>query len=103
MAGFNIQVNGIGPGIATPQTVPLRTEGHRFNSSLSDRPAAGGNKDLRGLIVFCFEGFRLRERHILYVDGGILHISASSLNNFQGPYEENITYSGTRAYSMRVQ
>ena len=31
-AEHNIQVNGIGPGyIATPQTAPLRTEGHPFN------------------------------------------------------------------------
>ncbi len=41
-AEFNIQVNGIGPGyIATPQTAPLRTEGHPFNSFIIGRtPAA---------------------------------------------------------------
>lgn len=39
---YNIQCNGIGPGyIATPQTAPLRTEGHPFNSFIiSKTPAA---------------------------------------------------------------
>lgn len=39
---FNIQCNGIGPGyIATPQTAPLREEGHPFNSFIiAKTPAA---------------------------------------------------------------
>lgn len=61
----NIQCNGIGPGyIATPQTAPLRTPGHPFNSFiLSKTPANrwGTPEDLMGPAVFfgvrCF-GFR---------------------------------------------
>ena len=41
-AEHNIQVNGIGPGyIATPQTAPLRAEGHPFNDFIiAKTPAA---------------------------------------------------------------
>ena len=39
---YNIQVNGIGPGyIETPQTAPLRVDGHPFNNFIiSKTPAA---------------------------------------------------------------
>jgi len=76
-AGFNIQVNGIGPGyIATPQTAPLRAEGHPFNSFIIGRtPAArwGTPEDLQGPVVFLASGASdFVNGHILYVDGGIL-------------------------------
>ncbi len=76
-AEFNIQVNGIGPGyIATPQTAPLRTEGHPFNSFIIGRtPAArwGTPEDLQGPVVFLASGAsNFVNGHILYVDGGIL-------------------------------
>ncbi len=76
-AEFNIQVNGIGPGyIATPQTAPLRAEGHPFNSFIIGRtPAArwGTPEDLRGPVVFLASGASdFVNGHILYVDGGIL-------------------------------
>ncbi|MDP4188477.1 MAG: gluconate 5-dehydrogenase, partial [Bacteroidota bacterium] len=52
---YNIQCNGIGPGyIATPQTAPLRTEGHPFNSFIiAKTPAArwGTPEDLQGPAV----------------------------------------------------
>lgn len=76
-AEFNIQVNGIGPGyIATPQTEPLRTEGHPFNSFIIGRtPAArwGTPEDLQGPVVFLASNASdFVNGHILYVDGGIL-------------------------------
>jgi len=76
-AEFNIQVNGIGPGyIATPQTAPLRTEGHPFNSFIIGRtPAArwGTPEDLHGPVVFLASAASdFVNGHILYVDGGIL-------------------------------
>ena len=76
-AGFNIQVNGIGPGyIATPQTEPLRAEGHPFNSFIIGRtPAArwGTPEDLQGPVVFlASKASDFVNGHILYVDGGIL-------------------------------
>lgn len=75
--GFNIQCNGIGPGyIATPQTAPLRTEGHPFNSFIiAKTPAArwGDPSDLGGPAVFlASEASDFVNGHILYVDGGIL-------------------------------
>ncbi len=74
---FNIQCNGIGPGyIATPQTAPLRTEGHPFNSFIiSKTPAArwGTPEDLAGPAVFLASSASdFVNGHILYVDGGIL-------------------------------
>jgi gluconate 5-dehydrogenase len=74
---YNIQCNGIGPGyIATPQTAPLRTEGHPFNSFIiSKTPAArwGTPEDLMGPAVFlASEASDFVNGHILYVDGGIL-------------------------------
>src|SRR5574344_826982 len=74
---FNIQCNGIGPGyIATPQTAPLRTEGHPFNSFIiSKTPAArwGNPEDLGGPAVFLASSASdFVNGHILYVDGGIL-------------------------------
>ncbi len=76
-AEFNIQVNGIGPGyIATPQTAPLREEGHPFNSFIIGRtPAArwGTPEDLEGPVVFlASKASDFVNGHILYVDGGIL-------------------------------
>jgi gluconate 5-dehydrogenase len=74
---FNIQCNGIGPGyIATPQTAPLRTEGHPFNSFIiSKTPAArwGTPEDLVGPAVFLASSASdFVNGHVLYVDGGIL-------------------------------
>ncbi|MHC1704204.1 MAG: gluconate 5-dehydrogenase [Tenuifilaceae bacterium] len=76
-AEFNIQVNGIGPGyIATPQTAPLREEGHPFNNFIIGRtPAArwGTTDDLQGPVVFLASNASdFVNGHILYVDGGIL-------------------------------
>jgi gluconate 5-dehydrogenase len=73
----NIQVNGIGPGyIATPQTAPLRTEGHPFNDFIiAKTPAArwGTPEDLAGPAVFlASKASDFINGHILYVDGGIL-------------------------------
>ncbi len=73
----NIQCNGIGPGyIATPQTAPLREEGHPFNSFIiAKTPAArwGETKDLQGPAVFlASEASDFVNGHVLYVDGGIL-------------------------------
>ena len=74
---YNIQCNGLGPGyIATPQTAPLRTEGHPFNSFIiSKTPAArwGNPEDLAGPAVFLASpASDFINGHILYVDGGIL-------------------------------
>ncbi len=73
----NIQCNGIGPGyIATPQTAPLREEGHPFNDFIiAKTPAArwGDTKDLVGPAVFlASEASNFVNGHVLYVDGGIL-------------------------------
>jgi gluconate 5-dehydrogenase len=73
----NIQCNGIGPGyIETPQTAPLRVEGHPFNSFIiSKTPAArwGKTDDLMGPAVFlASDASNFVNGHILYVDGGIL-------------------------------
>lgn len=74
---FNIQCNGIGPGyIATPQTAPLRTEGHPFNNFIIGKtPAArwGTTEDLVGPAVFlASDASDFVNGHVLYVDGGIL-------------------------------
>lgn len=74
---FNIQCNGIGPGyIETPQTAPLRTPGHPFNSFiLSKTPANrwGTTEDLMGPAVFlASDASDFVNGHVLYVDGGIL-------------------------------
>ena len=74
---YNIQCNGLGPGyIATPQTAPLRTDGHPFNSFIiSKTPAArwGNPEDLAGPAVFLASSASdFVNGHILYVDGGIL-------------------------------
>ena len=72
----NIQCNGIGPGyIATPQTAPLREEGHPFNRFiLSKTPAGrwGTPDDLAGAAVFlASDASNFVNGQILYVDGGI--------------------------------
>lgn len=74
---YNIQVNGIGPGyITTPQTAPLRVDGHPFNNFIISRtPAArwGTPEDLQGPAVFLASSASdFVNGHILYVDGGIL-------------------------------
>ncbi len=74
---FNIQCNGLGPGyIATPQTAPLREDGHPFNSFIiAKTPAArwGTPEDLEGPAVFLASpASDFVNGHILYVDGGIL-------------------------------
>jgi len=74
---YNIQCNGIGPGyIETPQTAPLRVEGHPFNNFIiSKTPAArwGKTEDLMGPAVFlASDASNFVNGHVLYVDGGIL-------------------------------
>lgn len=74
---YNIQCNGIGPGyIETPQTAPLREEGHPFNNFIiSKTPAArwGKTEDLVGPSIFlASDASDFVNGHILYVDGGIL-------------------------------
>jgi len=74
---FNIQCNGLGPGyIATPQTAPLRVDGHPFNSFIiAKTPAArwGTPEDLQAPAVFlASDASDFVNGHILYVDGGIL-------------------------------
>lgn len=76
-AQHNIQVNGIGPGyIATPQTAPLREDGHPFNTFIIGRTPAerwGVPADLQGPAVFLASSASdFVNGHILYVDGGIL-------------------------------
>ncbi len=76
-AEYNIQCNGIGPGyIETPQTAPLRVDGHPFNNFIiSKTPAArwGTTEDLMGPAVFlASDASDFVNGHILYVDGGIL-------------------------------
>jgi gluconate 5-dehydrogenase len=75
--GANIQCNGIGPGyIATPQTAPLREDGHPFNSFILSKTPAGRwglPEDLAGPAVFlASDASDFVNGHILYVDGGIL-------------------------------
>ncbi len=75
--GHNIQCNGLGPGyIATPQTAPLREDGHPFNSFIiAKTPAArwGMVEDLMGPAIFlASDASNFVNGHILYVDGGIL-------------------------------
>ena len=79
---YNIQCNGIGPGyIETPQTAPLRerqADGsrHPFDQFIiAKTPAArwGTTEDLVGPAVSSSQRrFQLCQRHVLYVDGGIL-------------------------------
>lgn len=75
--GANIQCNGIGPGyIATPQTAPLREEGHPFNNFIISKTPAGRwgtPEDLMGPAVFlASDASNFVNGHVLYVDGGIL-------------------------------
>ncbi len=73
----NIQCNGLGPGyIATPQTAPLRENGHPFDKFIKSRTPAerwGETDDLIGPAVFlASDASNFVNGHILYVDGGIL-------------------------------
>ena len=80
--GYNIQVNGIGPGyIATPQTAPLRERQpdgsrHPFDAFIVAKTPAGRwgtTEDLEGPAVFLASSASdFVNGHILYVDGGIL-------------------------------
>jgi len=75
--GQNIQCNGIGPGyIETPQTAPLRENGHPFDTFIKARTPAGRwgtTNDLKGPAVFLASSASdFVNGHILYVDGGIL-------------------------------
>jgi len=88
---YNIQCNGIGPGyIETPQTAPLRERQpdgsrHPFDSFIvAKTPAERWLKpeELAGPAVFlASEASDAVNGHILYVDGGISHTSASSHSN----------------------
>lgn len=74
---YNIQCNGLGPGyIETPQTAPLRVEGHPFNNFIIGKtPAArwGKTGDLIGAALFlASDASDFVNGHVLYVDGGIL-------------------------------
>ncbi len=74
---YNIQCNGIGPGyIETPQTAPIRVDGHPFNDFIiAKTPAArwGTPEDLMGPTVFlASKASDFVNGHVLYVDGGIL-------------------------------
>lgn len=91
---YNIQCNGIGPGyIETPQTAPLRVEGHPFNSFIiSKTPAArwGKPEDLMGPAVFlASDASDFVNGHILYVDGGILATSANSRSKVSQSIHQN--------------
>ena len=73
----NIQCNGIGPGyIETPQTAPLRVDGHPFNDFIIGKTTAarwGTPEDLKGPAVFlASDASNFVNGHILCVDGGIL-------------------------------
>jgi gluconate 5-dehydrogenase len=74
---YNIQCNGLGPGyIETPQTAPLRVEGHPFNNFIIGKTPAerwGKTGDLTGAALFLASSASdFVNGHILYVDGGIL-------------------------------
>lgn len=74
---YGIQCNGIGPGyIETPQTAPIRVDGHPFNEFIIEKtPSArwGTTDDLKGPAVFLASSASdFVNGHILYVDGGLL-------------------------------
>lgn len=74
---YNIQCNALGPGyIETPQTAPLREDGHPFNDfiiSKTPQERWGTPEDLMGPAVFlASDASNFVNGHSLYVDGGIL-------------------------------
>ena len=76
-AKHNIQTNGIGPGyFASPQTAPIRVDGHPFNEFIINRTPAGrwGNpEDLAGTTIFlASRASDFVNGQVIYVDGGIL-------------------------------
>jgi gluconate 5-dehydrogenase len=76
-AKYNIQINGIGPGyIATPQTAPIRENGHPFNDLVMTRTPAGRwgePEDVGNAALFlASQASNFVNGHILFVDGGIL-------------------------------
>lgn len=85
---YNIQVNGIGPGyFATPQTAPIRENGHPMNDFIISRTPAGrwGHPDeLKGAVIFlASRASDFVNGHILYVDGGMLATLGKPVNEIQ--------------------
>ena len=76
-AKYNLQINGIGPGyIVTPQTGPIRENGHPFNDLVMTRTPAGRwgqPEDVANAALFlASKASNFVNGHVLYVDGGIL-------------------------------
>lgn len=87
-ARYNIQVNGIGPGyFATPQTDPIRKDGHPLHEFIKSRTPVGrwgDPSDLAGAAVFlASRASDFVNGHILYVDGGILATIGKPANESQ--------------------
>jgi gluconate 5-dehydrogenase len=84
-AGYNIQVNGLGPGyIATPINTDYRTPGNPLNDYILSRTPAGRwgtPQDLVGTAIFlASEASDFVNGQIIYVDGGLV-------TSFGKPYE----------------
>jgi gluconate 5-dehydrogenase len=85
---YNIQVNGIGPGyFATPQTAPIRENGHPMNDFIISRTPAGrwgDPEELAGPAVFlASRASDYVNGHILYVDGGMLATLGKPIHEMQ--------------------